>query len=66
VATISADLTDITSNDSRPDNAIQQTLATSRYPTATFVLTTPVDVGSVPAEGRAAARVVAERTYPFL
>jgi polyisoprenoid-binding protein YceI len=51
-ATVTADLTAITSNDSRRDNAIQQALATSRYPTATFVLTTPVDVGAVPAEGQ--------------
>jgi polyisoprenoid-binding protein YceI len=51
-ATISAVLTDVTSNDSRRDIAIQRALSTSRYPTATFVLTTPVDLGSVPAEGQ--------------
>ena len=51
-ATISVDLTDITTNDSRRNDAVQRALATSRYPDATFVLTKPVDVGSVPAEGQ--------------
>jgi len=50
-ATIKANLTGITTNDSRRNDAVQRALATSRYPSATFVLTTPVDVGSVPAEG---------------
>jgi polyisoprenoid-binding protein YceI len=51
-ATVNANLTRVTSNDSRRDSAIQRALDTSRYPNATFVLTTPVDVGSVPAEGQ--------------
>jgi polyisoprenoid-binding protein YceI len=50
-ATITARLTDITSDDSRRDGAIQRALDTSRFPTATFVLTQPVDVASVPTEG---------------
>jgi polyisoprenoid-binding protein YceI len=50
-AEITVDLTDITSNDSRREDAIQRALGTSRYPDATFVLTKPVDIGSVPAEG---------------
>jgi polyisoprenoid-binding protein YceI len=51
-ATVNANLTGVTSNDSRRDSAIQRALGTSRYPNATFVLTTPVDVGTVPAEGQ--------------
>jgi polyisoprenoid-binding protein YceI len=51
-ARISADLTDITTNDSRRDDNVQRALATSRYPNATFVLTQPIQVGSVPAEGQ--------------
>jgi polyisoprenoid-binding protein YceI len=51
-ARISADLTDVTTNDSRRDDAVQRALATSRYPNATFVLTQPIQVGSVPAEGQ--------------
>lgn len=51
-ATIDADLTGITTNDSRRDGAVQRALGTSRFPSATFVLTEPVDVGSVPVEGQ--------------
>ena len=51
-AQIAADLTDITTNDSRRDSAVQRALATSRYPNATFVLTQPIQVGSVPADGQ--------------
>ena len=51
-AEITVDLTRITTNDSRRDDNVQRALATSRYPNATFVLTSPVDVGSVPAEGQ--------------
>jgi polyisoprenoid-binding protein YceI len=51
-AQISADLTDITTDDSRRDSAVQRALSTSRYPNATFVLTQPVNVGSAPAGGQ--------------
>lgn len=50
-AQVSVDLTDVTTNDSRRDGAVQRALATSRYPNATFVLTQPIQAGSVPAEG---------------
>ncbi|MGH9280066.1 MAG: YceI family protein [Acidimicrobiales bacterium] len=50
-AQITVDLQSIRSNDSRRNNAIQQALSTSRYPDATFTLTQPISVGSVPAEG---------------
>jgi polyisoprenoid-binding protein YceI len=51
-ATIDANLTAVTTDDSRRDGAVQRALDTSRFPNATFVLTEPVDVGSVPAEGQ--------------
>lgn len=51
-ARIVADLTVITTDDSRRDSAVQRALATSRYPDATFVLTQPIQVGSVPEDGR--------------
>lgn len=51
-AQISSDLTDITTNDSRRDSAVQRALSTSRYPNATFVLTQPITVGSAPTDGQ--------------
>jgi polyisoprenoid-binding protein YceI len=48
---ISADLTSITSDQPRRDPAIQRTLQTSTYPTATFELTQPVSLPQAPAEG---------------
>jgi polyisoprenoid-binding protein YceI len=50
-AQITADLTDVTTNDSRRDDAVQRALATSRYPNATFVLTQPIRLASTPADG---------------
>lgn len=50
-ARINANLAGITTDDSRRDAAVQAALDTSRFPNATFVLTAPADVGSVPAEG---------------
>ncbi len=50
-AEVTVDLTSITSNDSRRVRAINTALATSQFPTATFVLTEPIDVGRIPAEG---------------
>jgi polyisoprenoid-binding protein YceI len=51
-ATINAKLSALTTDDSRRDSAVQRALDTSRFPNATFVLTQPVDVGSVPVEGQ--------------
>ena len=51
-AQVSVGLTDITTNDSRRNDAVQRALSTSRYPEATFVLTQPVNVGSVPTSGQ--------------
>ena len=50
--TISVDLTTIHSNQARRDPAIQRSLETGSFPTATFELTKPVDFGGVPADGQ--------------
>ncbi len=50
-AEIEVDLTTITSDRPRRDDAIQRSLETSQFPTATFVLPSPVDLGGVPADG---------------
>ena len=52
-ATISADLTTLKSDDNQRDGQLaRQGIATGTYPTATFTLTAPIDLGSVPAEGQ--------------
>lgn len=43
-ATITADMTDIVTNNSRRDNRVQEALSTNEFPTATFTLTEPFDV----------------------
>ncbi len=51
-AEITADLTTLQSDDPRRDGQLsRQALETSQFPTATFKLTQPIDLGSVPAEG---------------
>ncbi len=52
-ATIEADMTSITTNDSRRDDKVQSALETSTYPTAAFVLTSPVDLGAAATSGEA-------------
>jgi polyisoprenoid-binding protein YceI len=50
---ISADLTQLKSNDDRRDGQLRQRgLETDTFPTATFKLTQPMDLGSVPANGQ--------------
>jgi polyisoprenoid-binding protein YceI len=50
--TIQADLTGLQSDDNRRDGQLShQGLETSTFPTATFTLTSPIDLGSVPAAG---------------
>lgn len=49
-AVIEADLTGIVSDRPRREDAIQRSLGTSEFPTASFVSTAPVDLGSVPAD----------------
>src|SRR5665647_2464938 len=52
-ATITADLTGLQSDDSRRDGQLtHRGLETSTYPTATFVLGQPVDLGSIPSDGQ--------------
>lgn len=50
-ATVEVDLTRIVSDRTRRDGAIQRSLDTASFPTATFVLTRPLDLGGEPAEG---------------
>ena len=50
---ITADLTALQSDDARRDGQLRrQSLETDRYPTATFRLTAPIELGSVPIEGQ--------------
>ena len=50
-ATFEADMTAITTNEQRRDDRVQGALDTSQFPTATFTLTEPVDLGAAAAEG---------------
>jgi polyisoprenoid-binding protein YceI len=52
-ATIEADLTALSSNDQRRDGQLRERgIQTSQFPMATFKLTSPIDLGSVPADGQ--------------
>jgi polyisoprenoid-binding protein YceI len=52
-ADVTADLTTVTSSESRRDGQFQgRIMDTARYPTATFTLTAPIQLGSVPAAGQ--------------
>jgi polyisoprenoid-binding protein YceI len=49
---ITADLTTLRSDDSRRDGQLRrQALETDRFPTATFSLTSPIDLGILPVDG---------------
>lgn len=48
---IVADLTKIVTNASRRNRAVQSALNTASFPTATFTLTSPIEIGGVPGEG---------------
>jgi polyisoprenoid-binding protein YceI len=51
-ATITGDLTALKSDDNRRDGQLRgQGIQTGQYPNATFTLTSPIDLGSVPADG---------------
>ena len=51
--TITADLTTLVSDDRRRDGQLsRQGIQTSTYPTATFTLSSPIELGSVPADGQ--------------
>ena len=45
--TIEADMTSITTNDNRRNDKVQDALETGQYPTATFVLTEPIELGDI-------------------
>jgi polyisoprenoid-binding protein YceI len=50
---IEADLSALQSDDQRRDGQLsRQGIQTSQFPTASFKLTTPIDLGSVPADGQ--------------
>ena len=50
-AEFEVDLTTITTNESRRDDRVQEALQTDRFPTATFTLTEPVDLGEEADQG---------------
>lgn len=50
-ADIEVDLTTITTDDSRRDDKVQEALSTGEFPTATFSLTEPIDLGADAADG---------------
>jgi polyisoprenoid-binding protein YceI len=52
-ATIEADMTAINTNDGRRDDNVQDALETDQFPTATFVLTEPIDLGDAVTTGAA-------------
>jgi polyisoprenoid-binding protein YceI len=55
-ADLTVDTTTLQSDEDRRDNAIRgQALETDSFPTATFVLTEPIDVGTIPADGETVA-----------
>jgi polyisoprenoid-binding protein YceI len=61
--TIEADMAAIVTNASRRDRAVQRALDTGTYPTATFTLTDPIDLGVIPSEGESvSAMAVGELT----
>ena len=49
--TIEADMTAITTNEGRRDDKVQTALETGEFPTATFVLTEPIELGDTGAAG---------------
>jgi polyisoprenoid-binding protein YceI len=52
-ATITADLTTLQSDDQRRDGQLgRQGIQTNQFPNATFTLTSPIDLGSVPKDGQ--------------
>jgi polyisoprenoid-binding protein YceI len=54
-ATFDVDLTTITTNEQRRDDRVQQALETGQFPTATFTLTAPIELGAGAADGEPVA-----------
>lgn len=52
-ADLEVDVTTITTNESRRDDKVQQALETSQFPTATFSLTQPIELGPDATNGEA-------------
>ena len=52
-ATFEVDLSTITTNESRRDSRVQDALETDQFPTATFTLTEPLELGDGAADGEA-------------
>ena len=52
-ATFQVDLTTITTNESRRDDRVQSALETGEFPTATFTLTEPIELGDAVPTGEA-------------
>jgi polyisoprenoid-binding protein YceI len=50
-ATFTVELTTITTNERRRDDRVQQALATDQFPTGTFTLTEPIELGDGAANG---------------
>jgi polyisoprenoid-binding protein YceI len=50
-AELQVELTTITTNDGRRDDRVQEALETGTYPTATFTLTEPIDLGDAATTG---------------
>lgn len=51
-ADIEVDMTSITTDDPRRDNKVQEALETGQFPTATFSLTEPIDLGDSATSGQ--------------
>jgi polyisoprenoid-binding protein YceI len=51
-AELQVELTTITTNDGRRDDRVQEALETGTYPTATFTLTEPIDLGDAATTGQ--------------
>jgi polyisoprenoid-binding protein YceI len=54
-ASYDVDMTTITTNQSRPDDRVQDALETADHPTGTFTLTEPVELGEGAASGEPVA-----------
>jgi polyisoprenoid-binding protein YceI len=52
---IEADMSELTTDDSRRDRSARDALETSQFPSATFVLTSPIDLGDAATTGARAA-----------
>lgn len=48
---VTVDMASLETDDSRRDGRMRSALATDEFPTATFVLTEPIDLGTLPADG---------------